>query len=191
MTTATFDLTATDPEPALPDELAGVDIPADQIPAPTTTSLDRIKAKLAEEAAKENEPISFKLPVPQRPHIIVDFGPINQTQWNGLTDVMLKSKMTVLDMQARALATFCRGVYVKDDVTGELLSADVNDQTTAAPKFDERLAHSLGIPWGGVVYEFVKAVYRLDGGVLSTCAALLDLSGYGAAQEIEASAEGK
>lgn len=191
MTAESTFLLAPPPVKPIPEDLAGVDIPADEIPKPTTTSLERIKAKLAAEAAKENDPISYKLPVPMRPHIIVEYGPIDQTQWNGLVEVMVKTKMAVLDMQARALATFCRGIYIKDDETGELFSADVNDPSAPAPRFDERLARSLGIPYGGVIYEFVKAVYKLDGGVLSTCAALMDLSGYGAAGEIEASAEGK
>jgi hypothetical protein len=163
---------------------------SDELPAPTVTALDRIKAQIAADKDKDARKVSFRLPVLQRPYLVIEYGPIVAATWNGLQAKALETGMSDVDMQARGLALFVRGVYLRAD-DDSLISADLNDPAKPAPKFDERLATSLGIPWGGVQYEFIKTLYVLDGELASTALALLTLSGFGKAAEVVASAEGK
>lgn len=184
MTTSTFDI-APVTEPAAVDPATDAAL----IPEPTSSALDRIKAKYAVARREAAEKLEFALPVPRMELVVVKYRAVTNAEWNGLLEMAGKTKMNPLETQQRTLATFCTGIYFKGD-DGELVSIDLENPTQPAPRFDQRAANALDLPWGGLAYALVDELYLTDGDVISTSAALLDLSGYQRGMEIAASAEG-
>jgi hypothetical protein len=182
--TASFTLTdQPDPVPAEP-----VLDPA-SLPPATTTALDRLKARISEEREQALKSLTFKLPVPRWDSVVVEYAAISSERWGRMIEMAQKTDMSNLDFNSRFLAQQAKAIYVKDD-DGELISADLEDPSQPPPTFDKRLANSLGLTYQGVAVDMVKELYLTDGDIISTAAALLDLSGFQRAQEIEASVLG-
>jgi hypothetical protein len=174
--TASFTLTdQPDPVPAEP-----VLDPA-SLPPATTTALDRLKARISEEREQALKSLTFKLPVPRWDSVVVEYAAISSERWGRMIEMAQKTDMSNLDFNSRFLA---------QQANGELISADLEDPSQPPPTFDKRLANSLGLTYQGVAVDMVKELYLTDGDIISTAAALLDLSGFQRAQEIEASVLG-
>ncbi len=153
------------------------------------SALDVLKDKLAKARVEAAAKLAFELPVPRMDMLVVRYRPVDQRVWTGILDRASKQPdVTPLDINCRLLAAHVEGVFVDD---GEkLVSADLLNPDQEAPRFEQRLAEALGIDWNNDQSDLVKRVYLTDGDVISTAAAVLDLSGFGRADEIEASVRG-
>jgi hypothetical protein len=161
------------------------------IPTGTTSAMDRLRQKMKDARTQAAAKLAFRLPVPRMEMVVVEYGPVDQTIWTGILEQAEKrTNVSNLEIQARLLAQFVNGVYVLTE-DGEYVSADLSDPHGPAPRFEKRLADALGIPWGvGLPWEFARTLYLTDGDLISTAAAVLDMSGYGRAKEIEAGVAG-
>lgn len=161
------------------------------LPLPVSTVLDRIKSQLADERQKAAESTKFYLPVPRHPSILVEYTALSQAVWQSVTEEGAKNGTSAVDTNARLAIEACSGVYIEFD--GERFPAN-ESLTGRAPSFKDDL-ESVGkitdIPYAGVRTEWVKALFVTDGDLISTMAAVLDLSGFARAAEIEATVKGK
>jgi hypothetical protein len=161
------------------------------LPAPEATVLDRIKAQLAAEREKAAASTTFVLPVPRHPSVLIEFTALTQAVWQAIQEEGAKTDAKPVDTQARLLIEACSGIFVEFD--GQTFPA-AESLGGRPPTFKgdlEAVGKLVGIPYAGVRGEWVKALYVTDGDLISTSAAVLDLSGFARAAEIEASVKGK
>ena len=171
----------------IPTTLAPED---DVAPLKEATSMDRLRAKMVAAREKAAGELTYKLPVPRMPELVVEFKPVDQKILAGILERARGQKdVSQVEINCRIIAAFCKGVWFEGD-GGELVSADLNEPDKPAPRFEQRLADAVGVPWVGDYSDLVKEIYLVDGDIVSTAEAIAHHSGFGTADQIEASIRG-
>lgn len=176
------------PEDAF-DEPAGIDEPTPDVglePAADGSTLASLRSR--RERAIANLKIDLEVP---EMGVFVRYKPITQAMLDKANKQAAASKDPDASVIANAgiLAAACIGVgEVIDD---EPVSVDPDDRSPDPadwPKFDKRLARLLGVP-AGKAADVVRALYPLEGSILSTVTKLGVWSGF-ATEQLERDTEG-
>lgn len=161
------------------DEVAhGVDV--EQVPAPDTSPLARIRAERAARRAEQAAGRHVDLLVPDQGGVFVRFRPVDYPEQKRLNKAHEKAPASEREIRVAeaTLGAACLGVGIQLE-DGTKVSLDDAAPGGEWPRFDARTAALLEItPAPAKTTDVVRAVYLEDAAVLMTCTRLLAWSGY-------------